>query len=135
MRTNQTSACRRRSGPCIIGRAMLRTTFLGRPAAALENDQLRVTVLQNGGHIAEILHKKSGVNPLWMPPWSSSPNPECGSGVDARLLAGIVGHNVCVDVFGGPSAEEAAAGIDVHGEASVLPYAIEPEGDGMVQGV
>jgi hypothetical protein len=114
---------------------MLRTTFLGRPAASLENDQLRVTILREGGHIAEILHKKSGVNPLWTPPWAATPNPDCGNGVDSHLLAAIVGHNVCIDVFGGPSAEEAAAGIGVHGEASVMSYAIEPDGDGMVQRV
>jgi hypothetical protein len=114
---------------------MLETTYLGRRAASIENDHLRVTVLHSGGHIAQILHKNSGVNPLWTPPWSLTPNPDCGEGVEARLLAGIMGHNVCVDVFGGPSEEEAAAGIGVHGEASVLPYAIDAEGEGLVMRV
>jgi hypothetical protein len=35
-----------------------------------------------------------------------------------------LGHNVCADLFGGPSPEEAAAGMTVHGEASILPYEI-----------
>jgi hypothetical protein len=33
-----------------------------------------------------------------------------------------MGHNLCLDIFGPPSAEEAAAGLPVHGEASVVPY-------------
>jgi len=101
----------------------------------LENDDLRVTVVEAGGHIAEIFHKKSGVNPLWVPPWSALDDPDCGNGPDAKLLAGIRGHNICIDVFGGPSDAEAAAGIGVHGEASVNRYDIEPEGDGLVMRV
>jgi hypothetical protein len=116
---------------------MLETVYRGRRAAVLENSQLRVTVLREGGHIAEILDKETGVNPLWTPPWASmepsryDPNrcPEYGSGAEAKLLAGIMGHNLCLDVFGGPSPEEAAAGIPVHGEGSVEPYEIgETEG-------
>ena len=51
---------------------------------------------------------------------------EFGSGADAKLLAGIMGHNLCLDIFGGPSDEEAAAGLTAHGEASVARYAIGP---------
>src|SRR4029077_297204 len=106
--------------------------YRGRRAAMLENDALRVTVLEEGGHIAEILDKRSGVNPLWTPPWASiEPSfysraryPEYGDGSDGRLLAGIMGHNLCVDIFGGPSDAEAAAGITPHGEASVVRYAL-----------
>ena len=47
---------------------------------------------------------------------------------DGPLLAGIMGHNLCLDIFGGPSPEEAAAGLTAHGEASVAPYAIEANG-------
>ena len=54
---------------------------------------------------------------------------EYGSGVESKLLAGIMGHNLCLDIFGGPSEEEFAAGITVHGEGSVAAYEIE-EGDG-----
>ena len=112
----------------------------GRRAASIENQSLRVTVLAEGGHIAEILHKASGVNPLWTPPWPSiepsaydpARHPEYGGGVDARLLAGIMGHNLCLDLFGVPSEEEAAAGIGVHGEGSVAPYEIE-RGDGRLR--
>src|SRR3982750_3379520 len=89
-------------------------------------------MLAEGGHIAEILHKPTGVNPLWTPPWPSiepstysrAAHPEYGADAESKLLAGIMGHNVCIDLFGGPSPEEAEAGITVHGEASVVPYSI-----------
>jgi hypothetical protein len=113
---------------------MLHTTYRGRRAAAIENEMLRVTVLCEGGHIAEVFDKESGVNPLWTPPWPSiEPSAyrgEYGFGVESRLLGGIMGHNLCLDVFGGPSEEEFAAGIGVHGEASVEPYEI---GDGWMR--
>lgn len=89
-----------------------------------------MTVLAEGGHIAEIFHKRAGVNPLWTPPWptiepstySAARHPEYGTGPEAKLLAGIHGHNWCVDFFGPPSEEEARAGYTVHGEASIVAY-------------
>jgi hypothetical protein len=115
-------------------------SYLSRRAEQIENDHLRVTVLAEGGHIAEVLHKKSGVNPLWTPPWPSiepstyrrENDAVYGAGVDASLLCGIMGHNLCLDIFGGPSAEEEAAGLPVHGEASVVPYAIRSTGRELV---
>src|SRR4029079_17983714 len=96
-------------------------------------DDLRVTVLVEGGHIAEVLDKRTGISPLWSPPWDSIEpsafDPEVhgsrfGGGSDAQLLAGIAGHNLCLDIFGGPSDAEAAAGLTPHGEASVTRYAL-----------
>ena len=113
------------------------TLFHNRRACQIENAQTRVTVLAEGGHIAEILHQASGVNPLWIPPWPSiepssydpQKHPEYGGGAESRLLAGIMGHNLCLDIFGGVSSEEAAAGFGVHGEAPVAPFEIEAGGD------
>lgn len=93
-------------------------------------------MLREGGHIAGILHKPSGVNPLWTPPWHSlepsefdpARHTEYGAGAEAKLLSGIMGHNLCLDIFGGPSDAEAAAGIGVHGEGSVAPYDMEVSG-------
>ncbi len=110
--------------------------FRNRRAGSIENDHLRVTVLHEGGHIAEIADKATGINPLWIPRWPSlepstydpARHPEYGGGADASLLAGIMGHSLCLDVFGGPSPEEAAAGLPVHGEASVAPFAIDADG-------
>ncbi len=117
------------------------TTFRNRRAYHIENDRVRVTVLQEGGHIAEILHKETGVNPLWIPPWPSiepsgydrAKHPEYGDDAESNLLAGIMGHNLCLDLFGAPSPQEAAAGMTVHGEASVAPYAIETQAQQLTQ--
>ena len=117
-------------------------SYRGRRAASIENERLRVTVLEEGGHIAEIFHRPTGVNPLWTPPWPSiepssydaASDTVYGGGVDASLLAGIMGHNLCLDIFGGPSEEEAAAGMPVHGEASLARYEIGRAGDALVMG-
>src|SRR5579859_4623141 len=98
--------------------------YRGRRAHRMETPDLRVTVLVEGGHIAEIADKRSGVNPLWTPPWPSiepstydaAQYAVYGENAEARLLCGIMGHNLCLDIFGGPSPEEAAAGLTVHGE-------------------
>ena len=112
--------------------------FMGRQASRLENEILRVTVLHGGGHIAEVFDKRAGVSPLWIPHWPSMEPSEFekkrpaqyGSGDDAKLLAGIMGHNLCLDLFGGPSPEESAAGLTVHGEAAVNPYDVtESQGE------
>ena len=46
-------------------------TYRDRRAVVIENDRLRVTVLEGGGHIAEVFDKETGVNPLWTPSWPS----------------------------------------------------------------
>jgi hypothetical protein len=127
--------------------------YRGRRAATIENAHLRVTVLQEGGHIAEIVDKAAGVNPLWTPPWPSiepseyrklnrdpfstespkkDPDLIYGRGSDARLLAGIMGHSLCLDIFGPPTDEEAKAGLDAHGEGSVAPYELTATGGNLV---
>ncbi len=105
----------------------------GRRAAQIENAHLRVTMTVEGGHIAEIRDMASGVNPLWAPQWPSvepsmfgpTHREAYGANSDGKLLAGILGHNICLDIFGGPSAEEEAAGLTAHGEAAVAPYTID----------
>jgi hypothetical protein len=113
-----------------------KTIFKGRRAVCLENEALRVTVLEEGGHIAEVFDKRAGVSPLWVPHWASVEPSEFthekhghfGTGPDAMLLAGIMGHNLCLDLFGVPSPEEALAGLTAHGEASVDRYDIAESG-------
>jgi hypothetical protein len=91
----------------------------------IENESIRLTILEEGGHIAEITEKRAGVNPLWIPPWPSvevsSWTPahtlEYGDAPNGKLLAGIMGHSLCLDMFGPPSPEEEAAGLGLHGEA------------------
>jgi hypothetical protein len=107
-------------------------TYRNRLAVQLESADLALTVLREGGHIAEIRHQPTGINPLWTPPWPSIEpsaydpvkHPEYGLNAESKLLAGLMGHNLCMDFFGGPSEDEAAAGMSVHGEASVAQYDI-----------
>jgi len=120
---------------------MAEILYRNRRAHSIENEHLRVIVTVEGGHIASIEDKSSGVNPLWTPPWPSiepsaydpQRHPEYGHDAESKLLSGILGHNLCLDLFGGPSPEEAAAGITVHGEAPVSLYEIESSGELLVQ--
>jgi hypothetical protein len=113
---------------------------MNRKMVRIENDRLMVAVTVEGGHIAEIVEKKSGVNPLWTPPWpsiepssySAKSHPEYGADAESKLLAGILGHNLCLDIFGPPSEAEYAAGVTVHGESSVVPYEIEASATRMI---
>jgi len=109
--------------------------FRGRRAAAIEHNDLRVTVVEGGGHIAEVFHKAIGVSPLWIPPWPSiepgdyvaARDETYGGSVESQLLSGIMGHNLCLDIFGGPSDEEYAAGLQPHGEASIATYELDAD--------
>ena len=118
---------------------MATTRYRGRQACSIENESLRVTVVAEGGHIAEILDKRTGINPLWSPQWDSIDPSSLttdrigfyGGPADAPLLAGILGHNLCLDIFGGPSAQELAAGGSTHGEGSVVRYRLVADGTGL----
>ena len=81
-------------------------TFNGRQAARLENEILRVTVLQEGGHIAEIFDKRAGVSPLWIPHWTSMEPSQFdrdqpalyGTGSEAKLWPESWGI-ICVSIY------------------------------------
>jgi hypothetical protein len=51
---------------------------------------------------------------------------------DALLLAGIMGHNLCLDIFGPPTDDEAKRGMSAHGEGSIAPYELTAAGDNLV---
>jgi len=118
---------------------MTEILFHNRRAFRIENGQVRVTVTAEGGHIAEILEKSTGVNPMWLPPWpsiecsswSADKYPEYGTDSESKLLAGIMGHNLCLDMFGAPTDAEAAAGMVAHAEAGVVPWDFETTADGL----
>jgi hypothetical protein len=100
---------------------MHKTVFESRPAVALANDKLEVTILNDGGAFAAlILRDDPGrLSPLWNPTRMmrelGTPRPQAGTGT---------GHFLCVDGFGPTSAEEKAAGLPGHGEAHTVPWEI-----------
>lgn len=103
-------------------------TWRQRRAWQLDNEALSLTILQGGGHLAAArLADGPALNPFWTPKWRSidpwAYRPVKGANVEDRLLASICGHNICLGYFGNPSAEEAAAGLTVHGEAPVARWA------------
>ena len=112
------------------------TRYRNRRVVQIENEDLLLSVTEEGGHVARILDKRTGVNPLWTPHWPSiepsefsfKTHPEFGESNEAKLVAGLLGHNICLDLFGAPSASEAAAGIPVHGEAPVAKYDVAVDG-------
>ena len=110
----------------------------GRKTVVIENGIMRAEVLPGGGHLGSVSLLRgtgSGINPLWEVPWKSmepadfqpSDLDAYGGPPEGRLLASIMGHNPCLAWFGAPSAEEAAQGLVVHGEAPVATWGIASE--------
>lgn len=108
--------------------AISKTRWRGRQAFVLSNNAIKLTTLTGGGHIAELslIQDNPPVSPLWSPPWEtmepyayreSRHAKRYGSITEGKLLSGIAGHNLCLDYFGSPSAEEAQQGLSQHGEA------------------
>lgn len=111
-------------------------SYAHRPVVSLHNGRLELTVLPGGGHIAAVRLLPDGLSPLWDPPWETidpsrhdvTTQTEYGDDVDAPLLAGIAGHNLCFDLFGVPSEEEAQVGLGVHGEGSSADWDVSVDG-------
>jgi hypothetical protein len=105
------------------------TQFSGRPAWTVETYLLRATILQCGGHLAEIVLKDGDrINPLWI---QSRPTIDSdvydpaihgslyGRSPESRLLSGLAGHNLCFPFWGNPTPAEVAAGMTFHGETNI----------------
>lgn len=112
-----------------------RTSWQQREAYVLENDLIRLVSLTGGGHLAEFCLRQSsgklGLNPLWIPPWKTiepyryeekSHARRYGAPITGRVISGIAGHNLCLDYFGSPSADEVKQGLSIHGEAPSLRW-------------
>ena len=92
--------------------------FEDRPALVLANDKVELTVVTEGGAMAQIVlaADKEKINPLWNPYWIAR---QAGQNRPTNFYRG---HFVCIDGFGPASAEERAAGLPMHGEAYMLPW-------------
>lgn len=97
------------------------TLFEDLPALVLSNDKVSLTVITEGGAMAQILlaDDKEKINPIWNPYWIAR---QAGLNRPASFSRG---HFVCLDGFGPVSAEERAAGLPFHGEADMLPWALQ----------
>lgn len=107
----------------------------GRQATRLANGVIELIALTSGGHLAglRLLGEagRSCENVIWEPPWPTYDQAPALSeellqtygppGVD-KFMAGYTGHCLCLDHFGEPSPEQAAAGLGLHGEAPVAEW-------------
>lgn len=103
--------------------------FQGRKGWELSNDRLAVTILAGGGHIVGLtLAEGSAPNPYWVPQWKSIEpwqyRPQDAKKYEGKLLASIMGHNLCLSGFGNPSEPEQKAGLGCHYEAPVARWAL-----------
>src|SRR5262249_41483311 len=106
--------------------------FHDRACWVIDTSALRVSVLQSGGHVGEIVLKgQREVNPLWIqtrPPTDAEQNDPnrheklFGGGAAARLMSGLMGHNLCFPFWGNPSDSEYKAGMTFHGETGIARW-------------
>ena len=101
----------------LVAAALLAETadFDGRPAVILRNDKIELTILTRGATLANLVLRDDldKLSPYWNTDRARYPQ-----GPPPSPLAGSIGHFLCLDGFGAPSDEEAAAGVPFHGEAS-----------------
>lgn len=104
--------------------------FQNRDAWTLEGPQLRVTMLQSGGHIGEIVLKGAdAINPLWLRLGTVEPDQyDPAKQRGGKFMSGLLGHNVCFPYWGDPSPAERAAGMQLHGETGVLRWRMVSSG-------
>jgi hypothetical protein len=100
------------------------TTFETRPATALENEKIELLTLNKGGAFVSLTLKDDAekMNPMWNPIALARMTKSQGRFGDS------LGHFLCVDGFGPTSKEEAAAGLQGHGEAHRQAWAIISKG-------
>lgn len=105
------------------------TLWRSQPAYLITTDSLSFVVTVIGAHLASLTLATDGseLNPLWQPRWPAGKPTDVGEektwgeGIDAPLLATIVGSNLCCDRFGASYPNETPR--PLHGEAGVLPWA------------
>jgi len=111
-------------------------TFRDRQAIRLQSDSFQVVTTTGCGHLASLRIPDVDVNPLWEPPWPGiepgdyDPDKHLdiyGPG-EGRLLASLVGHNLCLNHFGDLTEQEEEAKGYYHGEASNLPWTVFEQG-------
>src|SRR5262249_28304093 len=117
--------------------------FQNRDSWVVETPALRVSITQSGRHDAELVLKGGAeVNPVWVQKRPTTDADQYdpakheklyGGGSGARLMAGLVGHNLCFPFWGDPSSAEYKAGMTYHGETGVVRWKrVADEGGALV---
>ena len=111
---------------------MSQKSFHSRACWTIENTDIRVTVIKSGGHIAALVLKDGPeLNPLWVQDRPTIDSDQYdpaihgatyGAGPEARLLSGLLGHNLCFPYWGDPSGAEHHAGMTYHGETNIVRW-------------
>ncbi len=112
-----------------------RIRWRGRGACLVGNELVELIHLTGGGHIVDYHFRKQNynINPFWVPRWKTLEpfrfKPEkhtriYGAPETGRVLSGIAGHSLCLDLFGIPSPEESRFGETIHGEAGVSRWKV-----------
>ena len=98
----------------------------------LTNGVIELTVLNNGGHMAEFRFidpdPLAMPNVMWVAPWVLE-GPKERLPEHLAETAGFTGHALCLDHFGEPSDAEAATGVTLHGEAATREWNSIPPAD------
>lgn len=96
----------------------------GMPAWRVRGSALSIVLTETGGHLASLTARGDDLDPFWQPQWPAADpaTVEPGGfygGVEAKLLATIVGHNLCLHRFGAPWPGEP---VPLHGEVAVVRW-------------
>lgn len=107
------------------------TRFHNRPAWQIESSEVRVTVMECGGHVAETMYRPTGISPLWIqdrPTIDADQydpllhGPIYGDDGEGKLISGLLGHNLCMPYWGLPSDSEYRRGMTCHGESNAVRW-------------
>ena len=105
--------------------------FHNRAAWQIESEQILVSVMECGGHTAQMTWKPTGINPLWIQDCPTIDPDQYdpaihgalyGDNSEGRLMSGVLGHNLCLPYWGNPSEAEYRAGMTCHGETGVIRW-------------
>lgn len=105
----------------------------GRKVIWVGDDEFALALAEGGGHIAALRGRSvdGRFNPYWQPPWPSfepdDVTPQLvrqkyGGPPEGRLLASILGHSLCLGLYGPPTNVEADTGAVTHGLAAVQAW-------------
>jgi hypothetical protein len=89
----------------------------------MEGKKAELVVDLGGGSISEFRLKPNGLSPLQWDSWSFSPHPE----QEPPMLPRSMGHFLCLDRWGSVSEAEKANGMNQHGEATQVWWAVSHE--------